>query len=131
MQASKPITLGVSLFLAALLQPYGGTAGGQDVAGGDGISIKGTIKKVTASETTGKLVGDILVDVDGKGKYSFFLRKETQIMRGNNKIAKWADLKVDQRVTVTYNGIVSPARPPHVVADRIVIDSQPDSEKQQ
>jgi hypothetical protein len=115
------------LVLAVFLQARGGAGAGQDLAADDSIVVKGTIKEVTSYEPMGNLVGEILVEVDSKGKYRFLLRKDTKILQENAKPALWPNLRIEQRVSVTYNGVVIRTRPPQAGADQIAIESQPKS----
>jgi hypothetical protein len=113
----------VSTPLATLLGVIGFTiCAGGNLAAGDAIVVQGTVKEVTAGEKGGPILGEVLVEVDSMGKYIFLLRKDTKVSLANKKLGKWSDLKTDQRVSVTYNGIVAPNRPPQAGADEIAIE---------
>jgi hypothetical protein len=93
----------------------------------DAIVVTGKIKQVTLGAGDGKVHGEILVDVDRKGEYRFLVRSNTRVSLPNKQPGRWGDLKVNQRVRITFSGIVAPSSPPQAAADGIVIEAQADA----
>jgi hypothetical protein len=83
------------------------------------VTIVGTVKEVSADGE----IGGVLVNVDGKGEVYFLQRKKTLVSLPEGKGGKWSDLKVGQRVRITYGGILAASNPPQAGADRIVIEA--------
>ncbi len=90
---------------------------------GDSVVVVGTVKEVTAGEKGGRILAEVLVEVDSKGDRLFFLRKESQVSFSNKQPATWLDLKSGHRVRITYGGVLMPARPPQASADAVVIET--------
>jgi hypothetical protein len=95
------------------------------------IEVKGTVKGITADDKGGRILGEIVVEVDAKGEYVFLVRKDTQISLADKKAGKWSDLRVEQQVRMILNGIVAPSIPPRARADAIMIEADPKSKKQE
>jgi hypothetical protein len=131
MRTSLLLSLGVAMNFVVLAVRDGGAAAEEDRAARDSIVVKGTVTGITADKKGDKILGEILVEVDSKGDRIFLVSKNTQISLADKTSGKWSDLRVKQRVRITYNGIVAPSNPPQAGADAIMIEADPKSKKQE